>query len=191
MKTFQRIMLLLLLIIVIAGCSSKQTPVPQITEPATSPLPEQTSYPIPGNPLEINAYPVVTTQETPVPAYMVPGFITNTPDASLVSIIVSEVQHEGDVESIYIKNISSTSQDISNYMIYTPKLDLRKILPSNLILEPGDTFVLYNGADLEKYPEAQRWLDTPVLTETLDEVWLTNSAARILYYFVYYPSITP
>jgi hypothetical protein len=68
---------------------------------------------------------------------------------------------------------------------------VRKILPSNLILEPGESFVLYNGPELEKYPEDQRWLDESVLTEVLDEVWLTNAAARIIYYFVYYPSITP
>lgn len=140
---------------------------------------------------ESNAYPVETAQETQVPAYMVPGFITSTPDASLSSIIVSEVQHKDGVESISIKNISPSTQDISAYMIYSPKLDVRKILPSDLILEPGDSFVLYNGANLDKIPEDQRWLEAPVLTEVLDEVWLTNAAARIIYYFIYYPSITP
>ena len=95
------------------------------------------------------------------------------------------------METIYIKNISSTSQDISNYMIYSPKLDVRMIFPSNLILQPDETFALYNGENLENYPEAQRWLAEPALTDTLDEVWLTNSAARIIYYFIYYPSITP
>ena len=191
MITFRKIVLLLLLIVVVAGCSPKSTPVPQSTEPAVNPLPELTAYPIPETNIESNAYPFQTGQDTPVPAYLVPGFITNTPDASLVSIIVSEVQHEDDMESITIKNISSSTQDISSYMIYSPKLDTRKILPSNLILEPGESFVLYNGANLEKYPEEQRWLDAPVLTEALDEVWLTNSAARIIYYFIYYPSITP
>lgn len=191
MKTFRRFALLLLLIVVIAGCSPKPTPASQSTEPAAPTSPELTTYPIPETYTEPNAYPFQTEQETPVPAYLVPGYITNTPDASLVSIIVSEVQHEDDVESIYIKNISSTTQNISSYMIYSPKLDTRKILPSNLILEPGESFVLYNGADLEKFPEDQRWLDEQVLTEALDEVWLTNSAARIIYYFIYYPSITP
>lgn len=191
MKFYRKIALLLLLIIVVAGCSPKQTPAPQSTEPAAPVLPELTTYPITGAYVEPNAYPIGTAQETPVPAYLVPGFITMTPDASLVSIIVSEVQHEDDVEIISIKNISSSTQDISSYMIYSPKLDMRKILPSNLILEPGESFVLYNGADLEKFPEDQRWLDAPVLTEALDEVWLTNAAARIIYYFVYYPSITP
>lgn len=190
MKTFRRIVLLLLLIIVV-GCSSKTTPAPQSTPTVAPASPELTAYPIPGTSVEANPYPVQTGQETPVPAYMVPGFITMTPDASVASIIVSEVQHEADVESISIKNISSTTQDISNYMVYSPKLDVRKILPSNLILEPGESFILYNGADLEKYPEDQRWLDAPALTDALDEVWLTNSAARIIYYFVYYPSITP
>jgi len=122
---------------------------------------------------------------------MVPGFVTMTPDASLTSIIISEVRHENDVESIYVTNISSETKDISNYMIYSPELDVRKIFPSNLVLEPGESFILCNGANLESYPAEQRWLDTPILTEALDEVWLTNSAGRILYYFIYYPSITP
>lgn len=191
MKTFRRIVLLLLLIVIVAGCSSKTTPVPQSTETTAPASPEQTAYPIPQAYVEPNLYPVGTGQETPVPAYMVPGFITMTPDASVASIIVSEVQHEDNVETIFIKNISSSTQDISSYMVYSPKLDVRKILPSNLILEPGESFALYNGADLEKFPEDQRWLDAPVLTEALDEVWLTNAAARIIYYFVYYPSITP
>jgi len=191
MKNLSKFLILLILTILVGGCSSQSTSAPQNTATAESNLPEMTAYPVPDTYVDPNAYPFQAEQETPVPAYMVPGFITMTPDASLTSIIVSEVQHENDVESIYIKNISSDTQDISNYMIYSPKLDLRKILPSNLILEPGESFVVHNGADLEKFPVDQRWLDAPVLTEVLDEVWLTNAAARIVYYFIYYPSITP
>jgi len=190
MKTFCKFLLLVALTILIGGCKSQQTLQPQSQSTDMS-FTEQNSYPVPNAILDSNQYPIQSAQETPVPDYLIPGFITMTPDASLTSIIVSEVCHEDDVESIYIKNISSTTQEISNYMIYSPKLDVRKIFPSNLVLEPGESFVLYNGANLEKYPEAQRWLDAPVLTDTLDEVWLTNSAARILYYFIYYPSITP
>ncbi len=191
MKTFSKFAILIILTTIIAGCSSKQTAVPQSTATTGSTSPEMTTYPVPGTFVENNTYPLQSDQETPVPAYMVPGFITMTPDASLTSIIVSEVQHEDDVESIYIKNISSVTQDISSYMIYSPKFDVRKILPSDLILEPGDTFILYNGPDLENFPEDQRWLNESALTEVLDEVWLTNAAARIIYYFIYYPSITP
>ena len=191
MKTFRSFALLILLAAVVAGCTSTPSPEPLPTQPTTLPPAELTAYPVPGSHAESETYPLLEAQQTPVPAYLVPGFITNTPDAALVSIIVSEVQHEEGVETIYIKNISSTSQDISNYMIYSPKLDVRMIFPSNLILQPDETFALYNGENLENYPEAQRWLAEPALTDTLDEVWLTNSAARIIYYFIYYPSITP
>ena len=177
MKNLSKFLILLILTILVGGCSSQSTSAPQNTATAESTLPEMTAYPVPDTYVDPNAYPFQAEQETPVPAYMVPGFITMTPDASLTSIIVSEVQHENDVESIYIKNISSDTQDISNYMVYC--------------LEPGESFVLFNGADLEKFPVDQRWLDAPVLTEVLDEVWLTNAAARIVYYFIYYPSITP
>lgn len=191
MKTFGSFLSLFILIILVAGCSFQQTPTPQSTASDVLPSAEITAYPVPDKFLESTTYPTLNEQETPVPPYMVPGFITMTPDASLTSIIVSEVRHEDELESIFIKNISSTNQDISNYMIYSPKLDVRKIFPSNLILEPDESFIIFNGADLENYPVDQRWLDAPVLTEVLDEVWLTNNAARIIYYFIYYPSITP
>jgi PBP1b-binding outer membrane lipoprotein LpoB len=118
MKTFSKFAMLLILITLIAGCSSKPTALPQSTATTGSTSPEMTTYPVPGTFVENNTYPLQAEQETPVPAYMVPGFITMTPDASLVSIIVSEVQHEDNVESIHIKNISSVTQDISSYMIY-------------------------------------------------------------------------
>lgn len=191
MKTINKIVIILTLIFLLSSCTLQSTQEPQIDSTPPIPVTENTPYPITDNSLENSTYPIGTEQETEIPAYQVPGFVTMTPDANLTSIIVSEVRHEGNMESIYITNISSETQDISSYMIYSPKLDVRKILPSNLILEPGESFVLYNGADLESQPIDQRWLDTPVLTEVLDEVWLTNSAARIIYYFIYYPSITP
>jgi len=191
MKTRKTIVIILTLIFLLASCTPKVTQEPQNDPTAIVPAAETTPYPIANQALEGSTYPIPLTQETEVPAYMVPGFITMTPDAALTSIIVSEVRHENEVESIYITNISSQTQDISNYMIYSPEMDARKIFPSNLILEPGESFVLYNGANLGSFPADQQWLDTPVLTEVLDEVWLTNSAARIMYYFIYYPSITP
>jgi len=191
MKTINKIVIVLTLIVLLSSCTLQSTQEPQSDQTALVPAAETTPYPIANQPVEGSTYPIQSEQQTEVPAYMLPGFITMTPDATLTSIIVSEVRHEDEVESIYITNISSEKQDISNYMIYSPEMDSRKIFPSNLILEPGESFVLYNGADLQSFPADQQWLDTPVLTEVLDEVWLTNSAARIIYYFVYYPSITP
>ena len=191
MKTRKNIVIILILIFLLASCTPEGTQEPQDDPTALVPAAETIPYPIANQSLEGSTYPIAGEQETQVPAYMVPGFITMTPDATLTSIVVSEVRHEDEVESIYITNISSATQDISNYMIYSPEMDARKIFPSNLILEPGESFVLYNGANLQSFPVDQQWLDTPVLTEVLDEVWLTNGAARILYYFIYYPSITP
>lgn len=191
MKTTGKIAIWVIVIGLLVSCSPKPTPAPQTTPSAATPLPVNTTYPVSGGSVESSTYPVGGQQATQVPPYLVPGFVTMTPDAKLNSIIVSEVRHENDVESIYITNISSTNQDISNYMIYSPAKDVRKILPSNLILKPGESYILFNGADLSSHPADQQWLDTPILTEALDEVWLTNSAARILYYFIYYPSITP
>ena len=191
MKTIKKIVIILTLVMLLSSCSLQSTQEPQSNTTPLVPESGVTPYPITDNSTEGSTYPIPVQQETEVPDYLVPGFVTMTPDANLTSIIVSDVQHESDVESIYITNISSETQDISNYMIYSPKLDVRKILPSNLILEPGESFILYNGANLESHSVDQRWLDIPVLTEVLDEVWLTNSAARILYYFIYYPSITP
>lgn len=191
MKNISRFAIVFILLSLLSSCAQQSTPDSGSTPSAVLPSLEKTAYPVPDYSLESSTYPFSAEQETQVPPYMVPGFVTMTPDPSLTSIIVSEVRHENDVESIYITNISSETQDISNYMIYSPKLDVRKIFPSNLVLEPGESFILYNGANLESYPAEQRWLDKPILTEVLDEVWLTNSAGRILYYFIYYPSITP
>ncbi len=191
MKTISKILIKLTLVLVLSSCSLQSTQEPQNDTTPLVPESETTPYPITNNLTEGSTYPIPNQQETEVPPYLVPGFVTMTPDANLSSIIVSDVKHEGDVESIYITNISSETQDISNYMVYSPALDVKKILPSNLILEPGESFILYNGANLDNFPVDQRWLETPVLTEVLDEVWLTNGAARILYYFIYYPSITP
>ncbi len=191
MKTRKTIVIILTLIFLLASCTPKETQEPISETTATIPAAGTTPYPIANQPLEGSTYPITVGEETEVPAYLVPGFITMTPDAALTSVIVSEVRHDEGVESIYITNISAETQDISNYMIYSPEMDARKILPSNLILEPGESFILYNGVNLGNFPADQQWLDTPVLTEVLDEVWLTNSAARIMYYFIYYPSITP
>ncbi|MFA7408220.1 MAG: hypothetical protein WCY93_10445 [Anaerolineaceae bacterium] len=191
MKTIHKIVIILTLIMLLSSCTLQSTQEPQINATPLVPESENTPYPITDNSIESSTYPIPVQHETEVPPYMIPGFVTMTPDADLSSIIVSDVKHEGDVESIYITNISADTHDISKYMIYSPASDARKILPNNLILEPGETYVLYNGTSLENYPVDQRWLDTPVLTQALDEVWLTNSAARILYYFIYYPSITP
>ena len=191
MKSISRFSILIVLLSLLSSCAQQSTPDPLSTPSAVLPSPEETAYPVPYDFLESSTYPIPGEQATQVPPYMVPGFVTMTPDASLTSIIISEVRHENDVESIYVTNISSETKDISNYMIYSPELDVRKIFPSNLVLEPGESFILYNSANLESYPAEQRWLDTHILTEALDEVWLTNSAGRILYYFIYYPSITP
>jgi hypothetical protein len=191
MKSISRFSILIVLLSLLSSCAQQSTPESLSTPSAVLHLPEKTAYPVPDDFLESSTYPVPGEQATQMPPYMVPGFVTMTPDASLTSIVISEVRHENDVESIYVTNISSATQDISNYMIYSPELDVRKIFPSNLILEPGESFVLYNGANLDSFPAEQRWLDTPILTEALDEVWLTNSAGRILYYFIYYPSISP
>jgi hypothetical protein len=191
MKSISRFSILIVLLSLLSSCAQQSTPESLSTPSAVLPSPEKTAYPVPDDFLESSTYPVPGEQATQMPPYMVPGFVTMTPDASLTSIVISEVRHENDVESIYVTNISSATQDISNYMIYSPELDVRKIFPSNLILEPGESFVLYNGANLDSFPVEQQWLDTPILTEALDEVWLTNSAGRILYYFIYYPSISP
>ena len=189
MKVIGKLAVLVIISGMLVSCSPKATATPEGTPLA--PATEDTTYPVSGDAAENTTYPAPGQAGTAVPAYLVPGFITMTPDAELNSVIVSEVRHEDNEESIYITNISSINQDISNYMIYSPALDVRKILPGNLILEPGESFILFNGANLGSHPEEQQWLDTPILTEVLDEVWLTNSAARILYYFIYYPSITP
>lgn len=180
--------LLAIVMLILAACGAQSTTPTAPSPSQVSTVNPETSYPA-GTANSSNT-PYPNQAETLVPAYLKPGFITATPDASIADIAISEVRHENGVETIVLKNISQKSQDISAYMLYSPALDSRKILPGNLVLKAGETFEIYNGADLSAFPEVQRWLPTEILKKALDEVWLTNAAARVIYYFTFYPPVT-
>lgn len=188
MKKVFRIIALCIISVNIMGCQNTNV------DNANQPVSEQqttipTTYPM-ENVYEIESiYPSGEVIGTQVPEYLLPGFITATPDPELAPIVISEVRHEDNVEIIVIKNISNKEVDISAYMIFSPEVGDRKILPNDLRLSSGETFLLYNGENLD-FPQEQIWLTKAVLNNPLDEIWLLNSAARIVYYFTYYPTIT-
>jgi|GEM_PF-1160666 hypothetical protein len=192
MKLSIKIFVFGLIIISLMGCSEAKTPSPDEPPNDQTEYSEETEigYPISPEGSTNQGYPLENNESTEIPAYLLPEFITATPDPALVSIIISEVRHENGLETIVIKNIGEEQQDISAFMIYSPAIDDRKILPQNIVLDTGDTFMLYNGPDTSAYPESQRWLKETILNEALDEVWLLNDAARIVYYFVYYPPVS-
>lgn len=192
MKTFLKTVLIGMIIATLIGCGNTNTVTPDEYTINHTELPEDTesAYPVNTEEMTDQAYPLENRENTEIPAYLLPGFSTPTPDPEMVSLIISEVRHENGLETIVIKNISGETMDISSYMIYSPAVDDRKILPQNLTLESGETFMLYNGPGSSEYPESQRWLTQTILEQALDEVWLLNDAARIIYYFIYYPAVS-
>ena len=192
MKTIVKTTLIGMIIATLIGCSNTKTVTPEEFTANQTELSEDTESAYPANTEEMTdqAYPLENRENTEITAYLLPGFSTPTPDPAMVSIIISEVRHENGLETIVIKNISDETMDISSYMIYSPAVDDRKILPQNLTLESGETFMLYNGPGSSEYPESQRWLTQTILEQALDEVWLLNDAARIIYYFIYYPAVS-
>lgn len=190
MKTFLKITLFSAIIFGLIGCEiADTTPLEESPVDNTKMSSEaESTYPVETED-STQSYPVGEISKTEMPGYLLPGFITSTPDASLANIIISEVKHENGVEIITLENIGESTQDISAFMIYSPALDTRKILSQNLILDPGETYNLYNGPDTSAYPYEQRWLPQTILNDAMDEVWLTNDSARIIYYFIYYPPV--
>lgn len=187
MKEIYRMILVSISLLILSGCQSKPT------DNANPTLPEQqpsiaTTYPLENTYMIESIYPSGEIPETQVPQYLLPGFITATPDSKIAPIVISEVRHENNSEIITIKNISNDEIDISAYMIFSPEAGERKILPNDLKLSSGETYQIYNGENLN-YPQEQIWLNRSILNNPLDEVWLLNKAARIVFYFTYYPTV--
>jgi len=190
MKNLLKTILFSAIIFVLMGCGfSQKTTLDEFPADQTKISSEtESTYPVETEDTA-QSYPVEEIHNTEIPGYLLPGFVTSTPDVSMVNIIISEVKHENGVEIITIENRGESTQDISAFMVYSPALDERKILTQKLILDPGGTYHLYNGTDTSAYPYEQRWLQQTILNDAMDEVWLTNDSARIIYYFVYYPPV--
>ncbi len=183
MKVFMKLMVVLVVFASLAGCTPQSPTTAVLTSVSGTP-----GYPVPASG---SAYPASgSAPATIVPAYMLPGFITATPDPSLADVIISEVRHEGNLEVLVIKNISASEQNIGAFMLFSPELSDRKILPADLKLASGATFEIYNG-DTTGQTAGQTWLKQPLLQKALDEVWLVTATGRVAYYFVYYPAVNP
>ena len=153
---------------------------------------EQTTSPGPAVP----GYPV--TEPTSNPAYPAPqgsgpsvldltGFITDTPDPERSPIIISGIEKHDGYETILITNIDDVAIDIGGYMLYAPELTEKYVVPSPMVLEPGQSYGVCNG-DSSKAPEMPFWLASTIINKVEDQVWLINKGGAISYYFNYYPS---
>lgn len=172
--------LMLILLLFLTACASANTGTPTSGAVATQP---PGAYPAP----VIQGYPAPGgDQPTPTPGYMGAGFVTATPDAVQSPLIIASVQHEANLEIFTIKNIGQQAQDIGGYMLFSPNIAESYMFPVGLTLASGDTYTVYNGAT-EGKPQEQIWLDAFAINEPMDEVWLLNRAARIIYTFIYYP----
>ncbi len=181
MRRIHHTLSIIMIIVFLSGCKSNSV--------ENSPTNIATTYPVETTYEVESAYPSGVIPEDTSYGYQTPGYITATPDPTLSPIIIADVQHEGSAEIIEIKNISDKVVDISAYMIYSPEMEDRKILPENLRLSSGESFMIYNGQNLD-YPEEQVWLEKFIINNPLDEILLLNNAARIIYNFIYYPPVS-
>jgi hypothetical protein len=173
--------LFVLLGIVIVGCVA-QTPTAdvQLPQPSETALPASNSYPAP------NAYPepVDNGDQQAGTGARLP---TATADFEISPVIISEVSREGETEQVVLLNVSNQSQEISRIALYNPNTGDRKYLPQGKILEPNESYSIYNGLLPAGINEEQKWTDYPMLQYRDDEVLLLNEAGRMIWTYVYYP----
>lgn len=171
-----RPILFLILILFLAGCSTPATQQP--TEPIGVPSGYPAAQAVPPS----DGYPAAVQQEQPSYA----DYITPTPDPAETPIIV-RVEHQDGVEAVSVINISSEPINVGAYMIFSPVAQERIIIPVDTVLNLGEKYTVYNGAN-ESFPVEQRWLAEQVVTNPLDEIWLTNMAGRVIFFYVHYPA---
>lgn len=162
---------LLLVVILFGGCTSTQTTNPrgEVDFSATSS----------GTNLENSG----DNRIEQTPDFI--GLITETPDGMKTPLIV-RVLKEGELETIEIVNTTSSSIDISGYILYSEKLDDRLIIPVGTVLDSQDSFIIYNGKST-KNDLGFLWHEDFSINNVEDQLLLLNQAGRIIYYYTYYP----
>ena len=175
-----RPILLLILILFLVGCSTPETQ--EATQQPTAPIDMPSGYPAAPAVSPSDGYPATIQEQQPSYA----DYITPTPNPAETPIIV-RVEHQDGVEAISVINISSEPINVGAYMIFSPVVQERIIIPVDTVLNLGEKYTVYNGAN-ESFPAEQRWLAEQVVTNALDEIWLTNMAGRVIFFYVHYPA---
>lgn len=153
--------------ILLVGCRSFKTPFARTSLPPNSPNEE--NYSLPSQPLNEL------------------GISTVSPDPNNNPVIISNVIHDDtDLEIIVIQNISEKKQDINGYTLLDPNSG-ESINIFNVEISPDGTFNIYNGSKAKIQADGLAWLESPILHEAGDEIYLLNRAGRLIGHYTYYP----
>lgn len=186
MRKLMLIMCLLMLSI-LPACgvtTTQETPIQQIIPTSTVDI--NSPYPI----QQMEAYPSPLIDESSAASPIIgdiPNPLQDTPDPNKSPVIISNINHnENGIETISITNISEQSQDINGYSLINP-MTSEHINIFNVVLEPGDSFFVYNGLDATEYPDGLAWMEQPIIQHPGDSIYLLNHAGRLIWSYVYYP----
>lgn len=175
------------IILISSACTTKPTEEVTITQVPLIPTKTTDAYPV----QQMEAYPSPLLIEESDTELSIVGDIPNpsaeTPDPDKSPVIISNINHDTNgIEAIYITNISKENQDINGYSLIIPSTS-EHINIFNVILEPGDSFVVYNGKGAAEKSDGLAWLEIQAIQQPGDSVFLLNRAGRLIWPYIYNP----
>ncbi len=189
MKTKFSLILLLIISLLLSGCAGKTEvkPSPSVEPQSTSenevyPAPKDTSlgYPAPQSNPSAESTPIGTPEKSQL-------IFSATPDPKKDFVVISNVTHnESGLETITITNVSDQAQDINGYSILIPSTN-EHVNIMDVTLDPGKSYIIYNGPGAQEQTDGKAWLDTPALQKYGDEIILLNRPGRVIWTYIYYP----
>jgi hypothetical protein len=105
-----------------------------------------------------------------------------TPNPIRNPVVISRVDSENNLETIYVTNISIKMIDITGYTLYSPKFNAHINFPKT-VLQPGESLTITNGPLAEQFSEGLFWLDEITLEKKGDYLVLLNLSGRAIWYY--------
>ncbi len=111
--------------------------------------------------------------------------MTDTPDPAETPLIISSVKRSEDgTEVIFVTNVGETEQPLKDRSILDPQTMEYIDLPEDVVLAPGESFKVYNGAVTRGKVDGLVWREEPLLQSRGDQLVLVNQAGRVLWNYV-------
>lgn len=112
-------------------------------------------------------------------------WMTDTPDPAETPLIISSVKRSEDgTEIIFVTNVGETERPLKNRSILDPQTMEYIDLPEDVVLAPGESFKVYNGAVTRGKVDGLVWREEPLLQSRGDQLVLVNQAGRVLWNYV-------
>jgi len=94
------------------------------------------------------------------------------------------MRREDGVEVIFVTNISDAEQALKNRTVLDPQTMEYIDLPDDEVLQPEESFKVYNGPVTPGEVEGLVWQDKPTLKLRGESLILVNQAGRVLWNYV-------